>query len=159
MSTRSGEWRAPILFYLVLGLIVVSGTTGVLRSLILYSEGRQIVLEQIGDLTVHRTFLAAREESHRRQRPLFILFTAPWSDACKAFEAAMVSSPVHAALKASVILKITDADPAFRDFSRRSDYTGVRHGLPFFVILDSEARLRFSGRNLEESEKIIRALD
>ncbi|MCE9598443.1 MAG: thioredoxin family protein [Spirochaetia bacterium] len=160
MKPGSGEWRAPILFYLVLGLIVVSGTTGVVRSAFLYIEGATPVLESLGDLSIHRTYLAARAEAYRNNQILVIVFTAPWSEPCRAFEQSMLENPeLHTYLRKVVILRIMDTDPAYRDFSRRADFAALRQGLPFVAVLDSRGNIRLATHDWKSPALIIRALE
>lgn len=101
-------------------------------------------VEKNGNLTWHRDFTEALEESAKEGRPLFIDFSAPWCVNCKEFEKLTRSNAkLNEALSRSVLCNIQDTAPDFKKFQADSRFPELKVGLPFFVVMDSKGNLLF----------------
>jgi len=159
-SPETEEWRASALFYLVLGLIVVSGSIAVIRSLAVHTQTNTPVIESLGNLKIHRMPKPARAEAYEKTIPLFIEFSATWCEPCMKFQKRMIDdAALNKALQGVVVLKIMDTDTAFREYAARSDYASLNDGLPFFAILTPRGDLRFANHDSENIAAIVNAIE
>jgi thiol:disulfide interchange protein DsbD len=101
-------------------------------------------LEKKGNLSWHRDFSEALEESAKEGRPLFIDFSAAWYANCKEFEKLTQSNTkLNEALSRSVLCNIQDTAPDFKKFQADSQFPELKVGLPFFVVMDPKGNLLF----------------
>ena len=115
--------------------------------------------DTIAGLPFHRDIRDAREESRTSGRPLFIDFYATWCDPCRKWEADLARDPrFQAVLKEAVLARIQDTDAAFTAFQDHPAHWGLRIGLPYYVVIDADARIRYQSNDYRDTAGMITAI-
>jgi len=116
--------------------------------------------ENTGDLIFHRDVTIAWMLSRESGRPLLIDFFANWCDPCHKWNRQAVEhTDLNAALQKAVLARVHDTDPAFDAFSEHPAYAGLRIGLPYFLIIDSNGKILYQSNDYRDTEGMIKALD
>ena len=122
-------------------------------------EGSKQQYEIVGPLRFYRDHNFALQLAQKERIPIFIDFYADWCANCKDFTRLVRGNKVlQSALKKAVLLKIYDTDSVFKKYSQDPRFPELRIGLPFFVVLESDGKMRWKTTNYRDTSGMKRAI-
>ncbi len=120
---------------------------------------KDTVIEETGNLKWHRIKKDAFQKALDENKKIFIDFYADWCSNCKKFQSLTLEDKnLNASLNKAVLYKVYDTDPEFEEFAKQIDYSELKIGLPFFVILDKNGKLIFKTTDYLKTKEIISSL-
>lgn len=115
--------------------------------------------ETVGPLRFYRDPDFALQLAQKKKSPVFIDFYADWCANCKDFTRLVnKDKALQSILKKAVLVKIYDTDPAFRKYSQDPRFPELRIGLPFFVVLEANGKLRWKTTDYRDTSGMGRAI-
>ncbi|TGN17092.1 protein-disulfide reductase DsbD family protein [Leptospira idonii] len=117
-------------------------------------------IEVSGNLNWHRSEAEVYSLAKKENKPVFIDFYADWCTNCKEFQKlTLADEELNQVLeKEAVLWKVYDTDPIFEIFSDDPRYAELKIGLPFFLVLDSQAGLIFKTNDYLDTKGMIEAI-
>ncbi|NUM42479.1 MAG: thioredoxin family protein [Leptospiraceae bacterium] len=116
-------------------------------------------IEEHGNLKWYRAHKMVFEKAREENKKIFIDFYADWCSNCKKFQSLTLSDKeLNHALSETILYKIYDTDPEFEEYAKQKEYSELKIGLPFFVILDKEGKLIFKTTDYLRTRDMIRFL-
>lgn len=162
LKSKTRFFFALIFLALAAALIIRGINPGLAARADMHSEIqiKKAKIEMIGNLKFYRDEALALELARKENKPVFIDFYADWCANCKDFSKYILDNKkLNSALQQAVLIKIYDTDPVFEKYETDKNSQELLIGLPFFLVLKSDASFHWKSTNYRDSQGMINAIN